>query len=74
MKRLITCSPDLPWRTKAENLSELSYSLKDLGYSHKYRVELINGIIFRYKEIQEQVARGERCGYRARKEIRSRKL
>ena len=65
----MNCSPELPWRTKAEHLSKFSYSLKTSGYSHKYRVELINGIISRYKEIQGQVARGKRCWYRTRKQI-----
>ena len=45
MRRLLNCSPELPWETKAKHLSKFSYGLLISGYSHRYRLDLINGVL-----------------------------
>ena len=74
IKRLVNCSPELPWTTKAKHLSKFSFSLKSSGYSHKYRVELKMGVIAMYKEMQGKVFAGERSWYRTRQELQQHKV
>ena len=59
---------------KASHLTKFSWAMRISGYNHKYRYELINGIITRYKQIEEQVMAGERLWYRDRDQILKQKL
>ena len=74
MRRVMNCSPQVQWDVKAEHLSKFSHSMMISGYSHRYRSNIINGVVKRYKEIQGQVEAGERGWYRTRQEIQKQKV
>ena len=73
MRRLLNCSPQLPWTVKASHLTDYSRALMISGYNHKYRHDIINGVIQRYRQMVEQMAAGERQWYRDRDMIQQQK-
>ena len=44
------------------------------GYSHRYRVDLVKGVLSRYHQLEQEVQEGKRRWYRSRKEISEQKL
>ena len=74
MRRLLNCQPDLKWEVKANFLSEFSNSMRTSGYGVKYRREMIQGVIKRYKELIISVESGARPLYRTKQMMREAKL
>ena len=67
-RRLRSCSPDLPWETKAWFLTDLSIQMMDCGHSQSFRDVIISRVVARYTDSLARHLNKERPLYRTKKE------
>ena len=54
------CSSDIPWRKKADFLSDFCVRMKISGYSERYRENIIKSSLVAWDRMVEQDEKGER--------------
>ena len=70
-RRVINCSPDLPWVEKARHLTQFAHTMMNSGYNHAFRHRIIHGTIERYNQMKEMVQNGDKIWFRSRDQILS---
>ena len=51
LRRLKSCHPDLPWKTKAGHLTNLAQSMKNQGYTESFRLTIIRRVVTAYNKL-----------------------
>ena len=69
MRRLRNMSIGIPDPEKNQILTQFMNQLRISGYDHKYRFDLLKGILDRQDQIRQEVESGTRVLYRSRREI-----
>ena len=69
LRRVLNCSPELPWEVKASTLSELSLFLKQAGHSEQYRHRVIDTVIGKYIQMLVDDKEGNKPLYRSKEEM-----
>ena len=67
-RRLRSCSPDLPWQTKAWFLTDLGIQMMDCGHSQSFRDIAITRVVAKYTDSLARHLSGERPMYRSKEE------
>ena len=68
LRRLRNCSPDMDWKEKGKFVTEYAKEMKNSGHSEKFRKEIIERAIEKYKTILHRHNNGEKIMYRTRQE------
>ena len=64
LRILRNCSSDIPWKRKAEFLSDFCVRMKISGYSERYRENIIKSALVAWDRMVEQDQKGEKPLYR----------
>ena len=68
-RRVANCSPELPWAIKAGHLSKFSNMMMISGYNKLFRYRIIDGVIKRYRQMEQMVKNGDKVWFRSQLEI-----
>lgn len=70
MRRLRNCTPESSWNEKGKFLTEFAHEMKESGHSEKFRVEVFNRAVMKYKKELVEHLEGRKDIYRSREERR----
>lgn len=73
IRRLSNTSIDLDPKVTTDIMTEFSNALRISGYTEKYRKDILEGIMKRWKDVLEMVRKGERVLHRSQEAIRYQK-
>ena len=73
MRRIRNTSADLPFTVVRKHLNEFMNMLRVSGYDHRYRLQMIKGVLNLDTKEKADIVAGNRVRYRSGREIRSQK-
>ena len=67
-RRLRNCTPEMDWTSKGKFLTEYAKEMKNSGHDERFRTEIMERAVGKYKKMLDEHERGVKCMYRTREE------